>query len=466
MVLTVVLCPRKQLYFDEPFQIMCSHGITLGNVQQFTDKGTFTSADLNKENTFHNVFMLGADSIHYPMLHYLNLAFGNDLNVAVYFSVFWGLLCLLAFYVLCRKVIGDNIYTSVALILFFTDILFLNQAYSIRHYIMSLFVTLMSGIYFFKYMFEEKSFKNLLWMAIWCATGIISHYFTIYIIMVYPVAILAEEKAKFFTWKKIVAVAIPIVFLLVYFQFHWNPFQSTAYYQHYIKTQHIKINNDIGFRPAVAQFMRSVAVNFQVYYPLFRDNMAVRLGSVLIVLLVYFIGLWKLVPGTDERKKFHLLFALGILSSFFITVMAVKTKNNMLFSYRYFLFSMPFCVLFISLFIRQLCAQSNLNIVLKVAVVAVLVAPGFYKFIAAHRGYHDNGLECNQLVAVHEITKKGIHKIEVPHAVDAVFINSLLPLHYDITYTLNPTTDSATLYHDEHIAEKYRFLDNGLVVMF
>ena len=106
-----------------------------------------------------------------------------------------------------------------------------------------------------------------------------------------------------------------------------------------------------------------------------------------------------------------------------------------------------------------------MNLVLKIAVVALLVAPGFFKFIAAHRRYVDNGLECNQLVVVHEIENKGLHKMEVPRTVDAVFINSLLPANYDMTYKLNTATDSATLFTG-NTTEKYRFLDNGLVVMF
>ena len=467
VVLTVVLCPKKQLYFDEPFQIMCSHGITLGNVDKFTNMGTFTSADLNKENTFHNVFMLGADSIHYVLLHYMNLAFGNDLSVDVYFSVFWGILTLIAFYVLCRKIMGDSIYTSVALVPFFTDILFLNQTYNIRHYIMSLFVAIMSGIYFFKYLFDEKSFKNLLWLGIWCALGIISHYFTIYIIVVYPVAILLEEKAKFFTSKKMLALAIPVVFLLVYFQFHWNPLQSSDYYNHYIKKNQIKVDHSVSIKDAFSLFLKSVAVNFQIYYPLFRDVLLMRIACFALVIWVYLVGLARLIPEKAEKKKYHLLFALGIFSSVFVTVMAVKTKNNMLFSYRYFLFSIPFSVLVIAYFIKRLCNNGKANIILNVLIVAVLVGSGFYKFIAAHRGNHDNGLECNQLVAMHEIVNKGLHKMDVPRTVDAVFINSVLPRNYNMTYTLQTQTDSATLYDNEaHVVEKYRFLDNGLIVLF
>lgn len=468
MVLTVVMCPReKQLYFDEPFQIMCSHGITLGNVDKFTGMGTFTSADLNNENTFHNVFMFGADSIHYVMLHYLNLAFGNDLNVAVYFSLFWAILVLISLYALCRLIFGDNIYTSVALALFFTDILFLNQAYSIRHYIMSLFVTNMCGIYFFKYYFREQSFKNLLWLGTWCALGILSHYFAIYIIMVFPVAILMKEKAGFFTKKKILALAIPVMFLLVYFQFHWNPFQSNEYYQHYIKRNRVVVDHSVSISQAFSLFLKSVAVNFQVLYPLFKDKALVRIGSFLLVVAAYLFGVWKLVPEREDRRKYHLLFALGFLSSIFMTVMVIKTKNSMLFSYRYFLFSIPYCVLFMTLFFRQLCLQGKLNIVLRVAVIAVFVAPGIFKFVATHRRHYDNGLEDNQLVAVHEIVKKNIHKMETPRPEDAVFINCLLPLNYEMTYTLQTKTDSATLYDNEgHAVEQLRFQDNGLVVMF
>ena len=108
-----------------------------------------------------------------------------------------------------------------------------------------------------------------------------------------------------------------------------------------------------------------------------------------------------------------------------------------------------------------------MNIILNVLIVAVLVGSGFYKFIAAHRGNHDNGLECNQLVAMHEIVNKGLHKMDVPRTVDAVFINSVLPRDYNMTYTLQTQTDSATLYDNEaHVVEKYRFLDNGLIVLF
>ena len=468
IVLTVVMCPReKQLYFDEPFQIMCSHGITLGNVDKFTNMGTFTSADLAKENTFHNVFMFGADSLHYVLLHYMNLFFGNHLNVAVCFSLFWGILVLISFYALCRFILGDSIYVAVAIALFFTDILFLNQTYNIRHYIMSLFVTNMCGIYFFKYYLRERIFRNLLLLGIWCALGILSHYFAIYIIMVFPVAILMQQKASFFTKKNILALAIPVIFLLVYFQFHWNPFQSNDYYQHYIKKNRVVVDHSISISQSLSLFLKSVAVNFQVYYPLFKDQAIVRICAFFLVIAAYIFGLWKLVPDKEDRKKYHLLFALGFLSSLFIMVMAYKSRNSMLFSYRYFLFSIPYCVLFMTLFYKQLCNSGQLNMIARVAIIAMFVAPGVYKFAATHSRHYDNGLEDNQLVTVHEIQKKGLHKMDVPRAEDAVFINSLLPNGYEMTYTLKTQSDTATLYDNNGlVVEKFRYLDNGLVVMF
>lgn len=138
----------------------------------------------------------------------------------------------------------------------------------------------------------------------------------------------------------------------------------------------------------------------------------------------------------------------------------------MMFSYRYFLFSIPFCCLFIAIFLKQLCQNKQINIAVKVVLLLVLVAPGLLKFGMAHfRKGVDNGLECNHLIVVDEIKKKEVHKLEVPEVVDAIFINCLLPANYEMTYTTNAKTDTATLYYN-NTTEKIHLLNNSLVVLF
>jgi len=464
IALTVVLCPKKQMYFDEPFQIMEAHGFSIPTAEKYYSQPTFTAAEMDKENTLHNVFSY-SDSIHYVLIHLLNPIFGNGLNFYVYFSLFWAICTLIAFYFLCRRVIGDNLFTALALVLLFTNISFLAQAYSIRHYIMALFFATMSGIYFFKYR-DEKSVMSLLMLGLTCAVCIVSHYFTFYIILIYIAAILLEERLGFFKLKNILVLLIPLAMLAVYFHFHVSPIQDNHTYQNYIKHQPLAINADMSLGNEFSLFLKSVSVNFMVFYPLFKDIFIVRIGSVLLLLAVYVFGVMKLFPDKEERRKFHLVFALGIISCFVLVALAVRGKNNMLFSYRYFLFSMPFCCLFVALFLKQLLRNAHTNVAVKGLIVVVLIGPGLFKFVAMRmKRAANNGLECNQLVVVDEIKKNNVHKLEVPEVVDAIFINSLLPANYEMTYTTNANTDTATLYYN-NTTEKIHLAKNSLVVLF
>ena len=461
-ILTVALCPPKHLYFDEPFQIMESKGITGSNINEYTAQNPITSATLAKANTFHNTFIF-SDSIQYDLLYYMARIFGNNLNTYVYFSLFWAILTLIAFYYLCRLIVGDNLFTALCIILLFTNLSFLTQAYNIRHYIMALFFTVLSAIFFFKYLFENKSFKNLLALGMCCLICTVTHYYTVYIIMVYVLAILLQEKLAFFSWKNILALAIPAACLGAYFTVHPTPFQSQNHYQQYVTAAASDINSNTNLGNQLSLFMKSVAVNFQVYYPLLKDTLIIRAGSVLLVIAAYIYGVIKLTPGAAAKKKFNLVFVMGIISCFFLTVIAIKSKNNMQFSYRYFLFSIPFCCLFTALFLKQLFNTATPTAV-KMVLSLLLVTTGFYKFIVSHTRAN-SWLECNHLLVIDKIKKNGIHKITVPQKVDAVFINCLLPEHYDIDYYIDPTTDSATLY-TANTAEKIHLVQNALIVTF
>ena len=465
IVLTLALCPKKQLYFDEPFQVMESHGFSYPTAAPFDGKPTFTSAELDQVNTLHNVLYY-SDSIHYVLIHYLTKIFGNGIDFYVRFSLFWAICALIAFYFLSKRVIGDNIFTSLALILLFTNVSFLSQAYSIRHYIMALFVSIVSGICFFKYFMEEQSPRNLLLLGLSCAACIVSHYFTFYIILVYAVAILWQQRLKFFTLKNIMPCAVPLALLILYFYFHPSPASDNQHYQNYIKHQNIATKADTSPMNALSLFLKSVSVNFMIFYPLFKDIFIVRLGSVLLLAGIYLFGIRVLFGNKHDRKKFNLVFALGIVSCFVLTMLAVHETNNALFSYRYFLFSMPFCCLFIALFLQQLTLNSKLNIAVQGVLYIILLGPGLFKFGMSHlrRGVN-YGLECNHLMAVDEIKKKEVHKMEVPETVDALFINSLLPDNYQMTYTTNAQTDTATLYFN-NTEEKIRLVRNSLVVLF
>ena len=466
IILTVALCPKKKIYYDEPYQVMASKGITNANVGKFRDMGTFTSAELDSENTIRNVFNLSDDSMHYVLLHGITSVFGNDLKNYVAFSLFWAVLSLLAFYYLCRDVLGNNIFTALAIVIFFTNFQFLTQAYSIRHYIMGLFFTVLSAVYFFRYYLTDNSAKNLLLLGLYSVVGIISHYFTCYIVLIYIVAILATERLAFFSKKNILALTLPLLFAGIYFYFNGSPFHSHDHYQSYIESQIIAVNSDFSPLNEFSLFLKSIAVNFQVSYPLYKDLLIIRLGSALLILIAWLYCLKKIPAGTTGRKKVNLAFAMGVVSCLFLAIMAVKTHNNMLFSYRYFLFSIPFCCIFIALFFQQLFEEARINSILKVFVLLVFIAPGLFKFAVIHLRSKDTyDLETNHLQAIEEIKKKDVYKIEVPGTVDAVFINCLRPAGQNITYVVNPKTDTATLYY-RNGTEKIRLVQNSLIALY
>lgn len=461
IALIFVFYPKKQLIWDEPFSIMCSKGFSHFNFDKFIPLTAVTSADLNRENTFSNVFT-GGDSIYYLGLHFYSSMFNNTLNSYVSFSVIWGILSLIAFYFLARRLIGDNLFTSLAIFLFFTDMLFLNQTYSIRNYGISMFLVIWAGIYFFKYLYQENSFRNMFWLGTLCALSFLSHYFTCYIIAVFILVILYKEKLGFFTKKNILALVFPVVILSINFLMHRSALEGYKYYQNYIAHGQ-KVNMHISISETISLCLKSVTINFKIIYPLFRDTLTVRLCSTLIVIALFLYGFSKLPSGTKEKEHFTLLFILGIISSIFIAPLAYISGHAMLFSFRYFLFGMPFCSLFIALFIKTVFEYKKLNVALKPIILLVLLVPGIFEFIKSHE--NKNALPCNHVQVAEEIIKKNVHKVEVPEIADAIFLHCFMPANYEMSYQVNTSSNDVILYEDGR-TEKIYLIKNGLVAIY
>ena len=97
IIILIALFPNKRLNYDEPFSIMCSKGITNLSVGNLKNSGLITSAEINAQNTYHNVFQ-GGDSFYYVGLHYFTPLFNNSLASYVAYSIIWSILALIAFY--------------------------------------------------------------------------------------------------------------------------------------------------------------------------------------------------------------------------------------------------------------------------------------------------------------------------------------------------------------------------------
>ena len=442
IIILIALFPNKRLNYDEPFSIMCSKGITNLSVGNLRNSGTVTSADINAQNTYHNVFQ-GGDSFYYVGLHYFTPLFNNSLASYVAYSIIWSILALIAFYWLCRTVLGSTLFTSLAIVMFFTDIQVMNTTFLVRPYTMTLCLVLLSAIYFFKYLTQRKSPTNLLLLGLFGVCSILTHYFAVYVVIGYALVLLYTDRLTLLTPKKLLAIFVPVALLGLYFITHRSLNSSYSSYQGYAKNGlHLKML--VSVWQANTLFTKSIALNFRAIYPLFKDTLAVNICSFLLVIFIYIYGSKKVIVDKEERRKYHLLFLMGISSSVFLGILCYAINNTMLFTYRYFLFSFPFCCIFIVLFVCSLAENRQINIALKGILIIAIIGPVFLKL--AKKGFENTGFQCNHFEVAKTIVKDNVHETEVPGLVDAVFINCLLPTGYTMTYHINAKSNNFTLH--------------------
>ncbi len=453
--------PQKKLYWDEPFSIMCSKGFSWLNIEQFLTQKPITSTALNNENTLRNIYY-GGDSVYYFGLHYFSLWFNNTINSYLYFSVVWGILTLIAFYFLARQLLGDTLYTSLALLLLVTDFQFLGQTYCIRNYMISLFFVILATIYFFRYL-HVKNFKNIFWLGMLSELAFLSHYFTGYIVLVFGFVILYNERLAFFNKRNILALLLPVVIMTVYFATHKTPFGGFNTYQTYVKNYQ-QVNLNISVFTTFSLFLKSVAIDFKLLLPLFRDTFLVRAVSAGVVFGLFFYGRSLCPKGSDERRIFNLLFILGFAANVFIGFLAYKAGHQMLFSFRYFLFSIPFCALFMTLFLKKITEQSKLNPIVKVAIYIMLLWPATLEFVFTRM--QKKAIPCNHIEVAATIVKKDVHSVAVPDLSDAIFLHCMMPVNYEISYYLNPDAANDVILYKAGREERVHIIKNGLIALY
>ena len=459
-ILLVLSCfTHKHLYFDEAHYIMASKGVTQVNLNQYDSLRTITSAALDKENTFSNVYTQGLYNI---ALHYYTGIFGRSLMVHLSLSVLIGILILIAFYRLSTLYFGDSIYTSLCLVFFCTNMVIFNMMYDVTPYIFSVFCVVMSAIYFYKYRYLSSCSANLFLLGLWSAFGIMTHLFVPYIVAVYLFVLIRREKGAFFRRQNLIPLLAPVVLLCLFYgpQALFLIKYTSDYHVHATNTH---LNITLSAYDAFQLFLKSVAINFKVIFPLFKDTLAIRISSFLLVLLIYIAGVKMLATDKEEQKKYRTLFALGIISCLFLAPLAALTNNKLLFSFRYYAFSIPFCCIFITIFIRGIFGAKKLGIAYKVLVPVLLILPGLYEFVANR--LHTTIIPNNYVATTEHLQETDTHQIGVPTAMDAVFINSLLPAGYGATYHVDPQSTDFVLYKKDG-TERIPAINHDIVLLY
>lgn len=116
------------------------------------------------------------------------------------------------------------------------------------------------------------------------------------------------------------------------------------------------------------------------------------------------------------------------------------------------------------MFLKSVFENTKINHLLQTALFFILLAPGLFQFIANR--FKIIGFPCNHIAIARDIIKNNAHKLETPEMLDAIFVNCLLPDHYEISYTIKPGSNDLTIYNNDNTIEKLPVLHNDLILIY
>ena len=218
----VVLPLKKEIWYDESISVLCSKGITYDTHNLFAGSTTITGAAIEQLNTPQNVFNAtvadnGNSFLFNICLHWLAPLAGNTIPAYMLLSKLCGIATLLAFFVLCNLFLKDSIFTALAILLLAADINFMGMSHEIRAYAMGTLFTTLAGICYYKFSCEREKPIYIFFLALFCVAAVLSHYLSLYVILVFLVCLVLAKKAGLFSLKNIAALIIPLAIIAIYF---------------------------------------------------------------------------------------------------------------------------------------------------------------------------------------------------------------------------------------------------------
>ncbi len=447
MAAVLILPLSKQVWYDETVSMLCSKGFSHDSPTLFANTTTVSSATLAQMNTLENVYKAtildnGNSFVYNVKLHYFTMLFGNSLGVYMLFSKLCAIAALLAFTWLCRMVFKDSIFTAVAIILFAADLTFIGMSHEIRAYeLATCFVTL-AAVFFYKFMYEDERPLYLFLLGIFSVGAVLSHFLSVYVILVFLGYLVVRKKAGLFKPKNLAAIAIPVALVGIYL---WFAFVGLQYMSHENEKFHAKAAvMPFSAMHVLYRSMAMGAIDFKAVFPAFGEKKVAVVVSFLLVIGLYISAL-KGASTKEEKKNLNLLAILGISGTVFLAALCLKSQHYTAMYNRYHSFCIPFASLFIAYALYLLFRSDRMNKVIKAGAMAVFMVPCCGLFMLAAKKRSTN-VEYNHITVAQEIVRDHVDKIELPTWDDAFLLQSVLPNGYKIDYVLNVSSRYFTLY--------------------
>jgi hypothetical protein len=452
-VIAVLILPlKKEIWYDETVSILCSKGITHDTPALLQGQPNINSSAIEALNTQRNVFNAtvvdNANGFLYNTgLHWFTLAFGNHLRTYTLFSQLCGIAALIAFYFLCSLVLGDSLFTSLALLLLATDTDFMGMSHEVRSYAMGILWVILAAMNFYKFTFKEEKPLYLFLTGLFSVAAVLSHFLTAYIIIVFLAAMIVTKKSRLFTVKNLLAMAIPICLIGLFFWFSLSGFETMNIQNKQIQQR--TSGEDFNLPLVFFRSMKFTAINFRMVFPSFAGRAPVILLSFIFVLLILVAGIRR-AESSEEKRNLYLFFALGLSSTLFLGFLSVKSHHYTALYYRYYSFCLPFSCLFTAYVLYIFFKAGAINQLMKVSILIIIVIPAFGLFFLTIRRYKPV-VKYNHAAIAREIVNSNVKKMEVPEWHAALLVQCFLPKDYKIDYVLNPTLPNFTLFKDNGV---------------
>ncbi len=446
IAIVLILPFKKEIWYDETVSMLCSKGISHDTPAEFEGAASINSAQIEQLNTPANVFKAtvndNANSFLYNYaLHWSTYMFGNSVAMYMLLTKLCAIATLIAFYALSRLLLKDSIFTGIAVILMAGDLNFISMSHEIRAYAMgTMFITL-GAFWFYKFLLLERP-VSLFLTALCSACAIMSHFLTVYIILVFLGVLLFTKGKSLFTAKNIIAVILPVSGLGVFLYFSLPGLNIMTSQSKTIE----EVYAHVEYSPwgVVSRSMKYLAINYKAVLPAFRESIMTIIVSFLFIPILYYIGILASVTKT-EKRNLHTSFILGSSSSVFLMFLSLKSGHYTPLYFRYFSFGLPFSNLFIACLLYTCYNSPRVNVLIKHGLSVVLIIPAFL-FFAQGVLKESRLLKYNHPAIAGSIVKNNIHKVGIPDWHDAVLLHTLLPQGYKIDYFRTADGPYYTLY--------------------
>jgi hypothetical protein len=352
------------------------------------------------------------------------------------FSKVCAVALLIAFFALATLIMGDSIFISLALVLFSFDANIFGLGHEIRAYELGAFFVTAAAVFFYKYLYQAANPRNLLLLGLFSVGAILCHYLSACVVLVFVGYLVFYQRSQIFKTSSILVLLVPIALMALYFGMAFSGFQHMAVQNSAIKEKFSK--EGFSFLEVFIRTCSFTSRNFRVFFTAFNPNKLLAVGSLFILIGIYVAAL-KLAVTREMKRNLNLLFILGCSSSVFMAMLSIKSHHYMSFYNRYFIFCLPFAVLFMACALQVFYESVSVKKVLSIALLGVIVAPCIFvytKFFMAELPK----IKYNHSRIADKVLSDKVEKLLVPEMVDAMLVQCFLPASTNLQYSVDTSS--------------------------